>query len=84
MKLKRRRIMSAGTFIDQVRVDAASREAWVAHLESYPENVFLRIRANGHTVVFQRLSQDELSFARSSPEHLVAVAAAQLSAACMA
>jgi hypothetical protein len=72
--------MLAEPFIDQVRVDVGSRTVLVAHLESYPEEVLLRIRVNEHTVVLQRLSGDDLSFARSSPDNLAAVATAKLSA----
>lgn len=66
--------VAVGVFVDQVTFGEAGSELWVAHLEAYPAEVLLRVRTQGHTVVLDRLSEDEVAKGRRSSRNLREIA----------
>jgi hypothetical protein len=63
-----------GVFVDQVTFGEDGFEPRVAHLEVYPSEVLLRVRANSRTVVLDRLSEDEATCGRWSATKLREIA----------
>ncbi len=72
---------NTGRFIDEITVSAgACNDPWVVHLECYPEEVLLRIRKGGRTVIMHTLAPAEARLASSSARALRLVALTHLKA----
>jgi hypothetical protein len=72
---------NVGGFIDQITVSAgANKDLWLVHLERHRDEVLLRGRRHGRTVILQKLTPTEVRLAGLSPRGLRLVALARIKA----